>query len=135
MVALGIAANRDNAIPRSSYLFGASWPHVCRSDGSIDDCVDLFRKPALSTIRSAFPQKGRNTPGPLIRLNPAIHSCWMLAHYSGYLLNFFKRSFGRSHPIIGLRALNRFTAVCQALSDMAPNRVSTQPGRLGTDLV
>src|SRR5215469_18117243 len=87
-------------------------------DGSFDDCVDLFRKPALSTIRSAFPQKGRNTPGPLIRLNPAIHSCWMLAHYSGYLLNFFKRSFGRSHPIIGLRALNRFTAVCQALSDM-----------------
>src|SRR5215471_7536954 len=32
-------------------------------DGSFDDCVDLFRKPALSTIRSAFPQKGRNTLG------------------------------------------------------------------------
>ena len=31
MVALGVAANRDNAIPRNSYLFGASWPHVCRT--------------------------------------------------------------------------------------------------------
>jgi hypothetical protein len=31
MVSLDIAASRDNAIPRSSYLFGASWPHVCRT--------------------------------------------------------------------------------------------------------
>src|SRR5215467_12414133 len=66
-------------------------------DGSFNDGVHLFRKPALSTIRLAFPQKGRNTLGPLISLNRAIYSCWMLAHYSGYLLNFFKRSFGRSH--------------------------------------
>ena len=29
VVAPGVAANRDNAIPRSSYLFGASWPQVC----------------------------------------------------------------------------------------------------------
>jgi hypothetical protein len=28
MVALGMATSRDNAIPRSSYLFGASWPNV-----------------------------------------------------------------------------------------------------------
>ena len=31
MVALGMATSRDNAIPRSSYLFGASWPNVCRT--------------------------------------------------------------------------------------------------------
>ena len=31
MVALGMATSLDNAIPRSSYLFGASWPHVCRT--------------------------------------------------------------------------------------------------------
>jgi hypothetical protein len=31
MVSLDMAANRDNVIPRSSYLFGASWPHVCRT--------------------------------------------------------------------------------------------------------
>jgi hypothetical protein len=28
MVTLGMATSRDNAIPRSSYLFGASWPNV-----------------------------------------------------------------------------------------------------------
>jgi hypothetical protein len=26
-----MATSRDNAIPRSSYLFGASWPNVCRT--------------------------------------------------------------------------------------------------------
>jgi hypothetical protein len=31
MVALGMATSLDNAIPRNSYLFGASWPHVCRT--------------------------------------------------------------------------------------------------------
>src|SRR5258707_9132601 len=31
MVALGMATSRDNAIPRSSYLFDASWPNVCRT--------------------------------------------------------------------------------------------------------
>src|SRR5208337_5452703 len=31
MVALGMATSRDNAIPRSSYLFGTSWPNVCRT--------------------------------------------------------------------------------------------------------
>ena len=31
MVALGMATSLDNAIPRNSYLFGASWPHICRT--------------------------------------------------------------------------------------------------------
>jgi hypothetical protein len=31
MVALGEVVRNDNAIPRNSYLFGVSWPHVCRS--------------------------------------------------------------------------------------------------------
>ena len=26
-----MATSLDNAIPRNSYLFGASWPHVCRT--------------------------------------------------------------------------------------------------------
>ena len=29
--ALDMATSLDNAIPRNSYLFGASWPHVCRT--------------------------------------------------------------------------------------------------------
>src|SRR5215831_14911244 len=64
--------------------------------------------------RSAFPQKGRNTLGPLISLNPAIYSCWMLAHYNGYLLNFSSVRSAGGISIKGWRALNRFTAVCQA---------------------
>jgi hypothetical protein len=50
MVALGMATSRDNAIPRSSYLFGASWPNRlpdppgCRGAGrrSLPEYVRVF---------------------------------------------------------------------------------------------
>jgi len=51
MVALGMATSRDNAIPRSSYLFGASWPNVCRT---LLVAVEQDGDPYRNTFGSSF---------------------------------------------------------------------------------